>query len=75
MDSVGPGGMLLDAMQLRHGEVQTSFIFAYVETFGAGERARNILEECQHSMNIYSPFERVRTVLQHITQAEGSKDR
>jgi hypothetical protein len=75
MDSIAPGGMMHDAIQLRHGDLDNSFVFAYVEAHGSGDRPAQILEECQHSMNLYSPFERIRTVLQHIVQAEASKGR
>jgi hypothetical protein len=75
MDSVGPNGMMHDPLQLRHGDVPNSFVFAYVDWTGSGSDPRRILEEVQHTMNIQSPFERVRTVLQHIFQAESAKSR
>lgn len=75
MDSIAPGGVMHDPIQLRHGTLEHSFVFAYVEAPNSGDRPIEILDACQHSMNLYSPFERIRTVLHHIAQVEPSQRR
>lgn len=73
MESIAPGEELLDAEQLNNYGVEGSYIFAYIKENGSEQIARRALESAQNRMNLLSPFQRVRTVLQHI--AEQSRAR
>ncbi len=73
-ESVSPLGDLVDFVRLDHLRVPNSFVFAYLVD-DVGGNGRRILETAQRQMNLYSPFDRIRTVLRQIAEMDEVRPR
>ena len=74
MDQLSLTGDMLDCVELSHFGVSGSYIYAYI---GESEErsGRSALEVAQSTMNLHSPFGRVRSVLAQVAEIEEQKNR
>jgi len=65
-----PEGSLLEAKEFSYADSYSERIYAYIEEDLYNPIGTRALEAAQNLMNLFSPFERIRTALTEIAQGE-----
>lgn len=74
-DRIAFEGNSLYAVELAHKGSSSEKIYAYIEDTYPDYRGDTILKRAQSQMNLVSPFNRIRTVLEEISRTEPGRHR
>ncbi|MCC6728773.1 MAG: hypothetical protein IT208_05480 [Chthonomonadales bacterium] len=72
-DRLAVEGSLLDARDYDLKGSTAERVYAYIEEGSSEERGATVLEAAHRTMNLVSPFDRVRTVLAEIAQVDPGR--
>ena len=74
-DTLTMDGNLLDARDFDLRGSTSERVYAYIEEGRSGDMGARALQAAQKTMNLMSPFERIRLVLAEVAQAEHGRSR